>query len=64
VTTRAAPTSAGPAAPTPAERERLAARVRLLSWVSLAYMTVEGGVAIADAGRTAARRAAPSSVSR
>lgn len=47
MTTRAAPTSAGPAAPTPAERERLAARVRLLSWVSLAYMTVEGGVAIA-----------------
>ena len=30
-----------------AEYERLAARARLLSWVSLAWMTVEGGVAIA-----------------
>ena len=29
-----------------AERRRLAARVRLLSWVSLGYMAVEGGVAI------------------
>jgi divalent metal cation (Fe/Co/Zn/Cd) transporter len=39
-------------APTPglgmsdAHRRRLAARVRLLSWASLAYMAVEGGVAI------------------
>ncbi len=30
-----------------AERRRLAGRVRLLSWVSLAYMSLEGGVAIA-----------------
>ncbi|HET6689984.1 MAG TPA: cation transporter [Miltoncostaeaceae bacterium] len=29
-----------------AERLRLAARVRLLSWVSLAYMTAEGAIAI------------------
>ena len=42
-----------PAAPAPrpaaterAEWLRLAARARLLSWVSLAYMTLEGGVAI------------------
>ena len=41
-----------PAAGTPAgtisaaERRRLAARVRLLSWASLAYMTLEGGIAI------------------
>jgi divalent metal cation (Fe/Co/Zn/Cd) transporter len=28
------------------ERHRLAARVRLLSWVSLAYMAAEGGIAI------------------
>jgi divalent metal cation (Fe/Co/Zn/Cd) transporter len=31
----------------PAERLRLARRARLLSWLSLAWMTVEGGVAIA-----------------
>ncbi|WP_217913636.1 cation transporter [Miltoncostaea marina] len=37
-----------PAAPRlgDAERLRLAARVRLLSWVSLAYMTAEGAIAI------------------
>jgi divalent metal cation (Fe/Co/Zn/Cd) transporter len=29
-----------------AHRRRLAARVRLLSWVSLGYMAVEGGIAI------------------
>lgn len=29
-----------------AERRRLAGRVRLLSWVSLGYMTLEGGIAI------------------
>jgi divalent metal cation (Fe/Co/Zn/Cd) transporter len=40
------------AAPTPrlplgrSERERLARRVRLLSWVSLGYMTLEGTIAI------------------
>jgi divalent metal cation (Fe/Co/Zn/Cd) transporter len=28
------------------ERRRLAARVRFLSWVSLGYMTLEGGIAI------------------
>lgn len=46
---RAAP----PAAPAPAvsdaereRRQRLAARVKLLSWLSLAWMTVEGAVAI------------------
>ncbi len=37
---------AAPAAPAGEERRRLAARVRWLSWVSLGYMTVEGGVAI------------------
>ena len=40
---------AAPSAPTGMtrrERERLAARVRLLSWASLAYMTLEGGIAI------------------
>jgi divalent metal cation (Fe/Co/Zn/Cd) transporter len=37
-----------PAAPplADAERRRLAARVRLLSWVSLAYMAAEGAIAI------------------
>ncbi len=35
-----------PARPAHDERLRLAARVRLLSWVSLAYMTLEGGIAI------------------
>lgn len=37
-----------PAAPRleDAERRRLAARVRLLSWVSLAYMSAEGAIAI------------------
>lgn len=30
----------------PAERERLARRVKLLSWLSLGWMTVEGAVAI------------------
>mgnify|MGYP001627323885 CR=1 FL=1 len=33
--------------PAPAERRRLAARVRRLSWISLVYMTAEGGIAIA-----------------
>ncbi len=37
---------AGPPAPGRAERERLAARVRLLSWVSLGYMALEGAVAL------------------
>jgi divalent metal cation (Fe/Co/Zn/Cd) transporter len=39
-----APSAPRPLAP--AERRRLAARVRLLSWVSLGYMTLEGAVAI------------------
>lgn len=40
-------TSAPPMAPGSAEyRHRLAARVRLLSWVSLGYLTLEGGIAI------------------
>jgi divalent metal cation (Fe/Co/Zn/Cd) transporter len=39
----AAPTPVGPG---PVERERLIRRVRLLSWASLAWMTVEGAVAI------------------
>src|SRR3954466_11142404 len=30
-----------------ADRQRLANRVKLLSWLSLGWMTVEGGVAIA-----------------
>ncbi len=40
--------SLAPAAPplADAERRRLAARVRLLSWVSLAYMSAEGAIAI------------------
>lgn len=35
-----------PPRPADAERHRLAARVRLLSWLSLAYMTAEGTIAI------------------
>ena len=41
----ATPASA-PATPTAAERERLIRRVKLLSWASLGWMTVEGAVAI------------------
>jgi len=44
-----APPAPAPAqAPRPSEehRRRLAARVRLLSWVSLGYMALEGGIAI------------------
>ena len=37
-----------------AERRRLAARVRLLSWASLGYMALEGAIAIL-AGILAAR---------
>jgi divalent metal cation (Fe/Co/Zn/Cd) transporter len=37
-----------PAGPDRATVERLAARVKLLSWLSLAWMTVEGAVAIAS----------------
>ena len=36
----------GPPPITLRERHRLAARVRLLSWVSLVYMAAEGGIAI------------------
>ena len=39
-------TTLAPPAPAAAERLRLARRARLLSWASLAYMTVEGTVAI------------------
>jgi len=49
MSTGVAPAAATPVAPTPLDRETyrdLAARARLLSWVSLAYMTVEGAVAI------------------
>lgn len=42
----AVPTPAAPSSPSRGERSRLAARVRLLSWVSLGYMTLEGGIAI------------------
>ena len=35
-----------PARPAAEERERIVRRVKLLSWVSLAWMTVEGAVAI------------------
>jgi divalent metal cation (Fe/Co/Zn/Cd) transporter len=42
-----APPATGPALRmSDVHRRRLAARVRLLSWASLAYMAVEGGVAI------------------
>lgn len=41
------PTSAPPRpAPSSSERDRLIGRVKLLSWASLAWMTVEGTVAI------------------
>jgi divalent metal cation (Fe/Co/Zn/Cd) transporter len=40
------PAPAPPAGPSAAERERLIRRVKLLSWASLAWMTVEGAVAI------------------
>lgn len=49
MSTRVAPAAATAVAPAPLDRERyrrLAARARLLSWVSLAYMTIEGAVAI------------------
>jgi divalent metal cation (Fe/Co/Zn/Cd) transporter len=42
----AATDAASQVAPSDAERRRLTARVRLLSWASLGYMTLEGGVAI------------------
>ncbi len=47
MTTRGDLSPPRPVALAPAERQRLAARVRLLSWVSLAYMLLEGGVAVA-----------------
>jgi divalent metal cation (Fe/Co/Zn/Cd) transporter len=42
----AATGAASPVAPSHGERRRLAARVRLLSWASLGYMALEGGVAM------------------
>jgi len=38
-----------PTGPSPAERDRLIRRAKALSWLSLAWMTVEGTVAIAAA---------------
>jgi divalent metal cation (Fe/Co/Zn/Cd) transporter len=46
VSTGALPMAVLPTEVTDDERRRLAARVRLLSWVSLGYMTMEGTVAI------------------
>lgn len=49
VSTVELPTLAAPVSPSQISRERydlLAARVRLLSWLSLAWMTIEGAVAI------------------
>src|SRR5450755_460458 len=40
---------AAPSDPDPAERDRLIGRAKALSWLSLAWMTVEGVVAIAAA---------------
>ena len=40
---------AGPAAPLPADWLRLARLARTLSWLTLAWMSIEGGVAIAAA---------------
>jgi divalent metal cation (Fe/Co/Zn/Cd) transporter len=40
---------AGPAAPPPADWLRLARLARTLSWLTLAWMSIEGGVAIAAA---------------
>ena len=40
------PLLAPPARPTAEEREQIVRRVKLLSWASLAWMTVEGAVAI------------------
>ena len=40
---------AAPSGPNPAERDRLIGRAKALSWLSLAWMTVEGVVAIAAA---------------
>jgi divalent metal cation (Fe/Co/Zn/Cd) transporter len=50
VNSQALPLASPPAAHAPrlsdAHRRRLAARVRLLSWLSLGYMALEGGIAI------------------
>jgi divalent metal cation (Fe/Co/Zn/Cd) transporter len=46
VTTQPIPLRAGPPPLGLEERHRLAARVRLLSWVSLVYMAAEGAIAI------------------
>ena len=45
-TARPIPLRTGPPPISPEERHRLAARVRLLSWISLAYMAAEGAIAI------------------
>ena len=46
MTTRPLPLRTGPPSISLEERHRLAARVRLLSWLSLGYMTAEGAIAI------------------
>ena len=46
MTTRPVPLRTGPPPLGLEERHRLAARVRLLSWVSLGYMAAEGAIAI------------------
>ena len=46
MTTTPIPLRTGPPPIGLEERHRLAARVRLLSWVSLAYMAAEGAIAI------------------
>ncbi len=46
MTTQRIPLRTGPRPISLEERHRLAARVRLLSWVSLAYMAAEGAIAI------------------
>jgi divalent metal cation (Fe/Co/Zn/Cd) transporter len=46
MTTRPIALRTGPSPISLEERHRLAARVRLLSWVSLVYMAAEGGIAI------------------
>lgn len=43
------PTLAAPSGPDPDERDRLIGRAKALSWLSLAWMTVEGTVAITAA---------------
>lgn len=48
-TVRAAPPPPAPSTPAPAGRDRLIRRAKALSWLSLAWMTIEGAVAITAA---------------